>query len=203
MDLVKDTVLRYRSPGHVRFQISPMLCSGPPAERLVSELRRIEGVYRVDLSPRQEKLSVRFLEHICAFEALIQALYRLLTAVEWAEPEQTERTAETAASIPPVARASGWQPARWLRGKVQEARETVAAMGVLARREAVQQRARSVLSEDNVIFALNDVLAVYLIKLHWPLITQQWIRRPWLHRYEWMAAGYLMYLFARSRRADE
>jgi hypothetical protein len=58
----------------------------------------------------------------------------------------------------------------------------------------------SLASEDNVIHLLNDVLVVFLIKLHWHLITQHWIRRPWEHRYEWMAAGYMIYLLVRSKR---
>jgi hypothetical protein len=203
MDLAKTTSIRYRSSGHVRFEIPDALCSAPVSERLVAELRRIEGIYRVDLSPRQRKLSIRFIEHVCAFPALTRALYRLVSAVACAAPEsETQAQRRTVPNgIPQRLFAS--PPVSWVREKWQEARETVAAMGVLARRDAVRQRARSLLSEETVIFILNDALALYLIRLHWPLITQQWIRRPWLHRYEWMASGYLMYLFVRSRRADE
>lgn len=197
MDLARDIILRYRSPGHVRFDVPEALCFPQTAARLVAELRRIEGIYRVDLSPRQRKLSVRFLEHICDFNALGKQLYRLIAAVDG--KEQTSRTTEAR----PLSGGTGvgpLTPIRWIRGKWQEARETAMAMRVLARRAGVRERAQVLLNEETVIFVLNDVLALYLIKLHWPLMAQQWIRSPWVHRYEWMASGYLVYLFVRSRR---
>lgn len=199
MDLARDIVLRYRSLGHARFDIPEALCTPQAAGYLIAELRRIEGIYRVDLSPRQRKLSIRFLDQICDFSALGKQLYRLIATTDWKDLEG--RTAEakpvrSSATVRPLSLG----PIRWLHGKWQEAKETAMAMRVLARRAGVRERAQSLLNEETVIFILNDALALYLIKLHWPLMTQQWIRSPWLHRYEWMASGYLVYLFVRSRR---
>jgi hypothetical protein len=203
MDLARDIVLRYRSPGHVRFDLPEALCLPQTAGRLVAELKRIEGVYRVDLSPRQRKLSIRFLEQICDFRILGQKLYLLIAAADWQEQESSPAEA---GPVPPTGtrvRPPSLSPMRWLRSKWQEARETAMAMKVLSQRADVRERAQSLFKEETVIFILNDALALYLIKLHWPLMSQQWIRNPWLHRYEWMASGYLVYLFVRSRRPAE
>jgi hypothetical protein len=89
---------------------------------------------------------------------------------------------------------------QWLRAKAVEARETATAVGILARRPDIREKALGWLDEDTVIHVLNDALMLYLIRLHWPLIAEQWIRRPWLHRYEWLATGYMLYLYVRSRR---
>jgi hypothetical protein len=54
--------------------------------------------------------------------------------------------------------------------------------------------------EKATIDFLNDVLVLYLIKTHWTRITQEWLVKPIVHRYEWMAVFYLFFLLVRSRR---
>lgn len=200
MDLAKQTILRYRSEGHVRFQIPEVLCRPATAEQLVTRLHRLAGVYRVSLSPRQRRLSIRFIEHICDFQALGRELYRLLNAVAIAEAVTVPQPMHEALPAVIRQRLSRIHPVRWVRTKLQEARETVTAMSILARRQTVQQKALALLDEDTIIHYLNDVLLIFLIKLHWTQIRTQWIRQPWLHRYEWLAASYMMYLLVRSRR---
>ena len=46
---------------------------------------------------------------------------------------------------------------------------------------------------------LNDLVMLYLIKLHWHHIITDWLPRPWTHRYEWAATLYLIYLSVQSR----
>lgn len=200
MDLAKQVIVRYRADGHVRLQLPEALSQPPVAEHLAAQLRRIEGIYRVDLTARQRKLSIRFIEHICDFRSLAAALYRLIDAAEWTEPAASGASGET---LPAVLRKrlKDSRPVRWLRGKLREGRETVTAMGIVIRREAIRQRRLSIANEGTVIQLLNDALVLYLIKLHWHLITQHWIRQPWRYRYEWMAASYMVYLLIRSRRS--
>jgi hypothetical protein len=54
--------------------------------------------------------------------------------------------------------------------------------------------------EKAIIDFFNDILVLYLIKLHWTRITKEWIPKPWAFRYQWMAIFYLFYLLMRSRR---
>jgi len=203
MDHTKEIIVRYRSEGHVRFQLPEALCTPSITERLATELHRIEGVYRVDLSTRQRKLSIRFIEHICDFRTLGLALHRLVDAVEWAEPVAASQPAGEALPAVIRKRLSELRPVRWVRAKLQEARETATAMGILARRNVTRQRALSLVSEDRVVPFLNDALVLFLIKLHWHLITQHWIRQPWRYRYEWLAVSYMIYLLIRSRRPKD
>jgi hypothetical protein len=46
----------------------------------------------------------------------------------------------------------------------------------------------------------NDILVLFLIKLHWTNITQQWLLKPLKYRYEWMALFYMFFLLVRSRK---
>lgn len=200
MELAKQTILRYRSEGHVRFQIPEALCRPATASQLTAGLHRLEGVYRVDLSPGQRKLSIRFIEHICDFQTVGRELYRL---VNGAATEEAAAAAQPLRESLPAAvqhRLSRLHPIRWFRSKIQEARETATAMRILVRRQTVQQKALALLDEDTIIHYLNDVLLIFLIKLHWTRIRYQWIKQPWLHRYEWLAASYMIYLLVRSRR---
>jgi hypothetical protein len=47
---------------------------------------------------------------------------------------------------------------------------------------------------------LTDVVVLYLIRVHWDRITQQWLRNPIRFRYEWLAVFYLTYLMVRARQ---
>lgn len=198
MDLASRIIVRYQSDGHVRFQLPAALNAPGAASHLAAELRRIEGVYRVDTMPKQCKLSIRYIPHIRSLPEIAAELHRLIQSVEY-----TSLAAEPRSGSFPSAlgrQLADFHPIQWFRSKTREARETVAAMKILARHQSVQRQATSLLDNDTVIRYLNEVLVIFLIKLHWPEIRHQWIKQPWVHRYEWMAATYLVYLLVRSRR---
>jgi hypothetical protein len=54
--------------------------------------------------------------------------------------------------------------------------------------------------EKAVIDFLNDVLVLFLIRLHWDRITKEWIPNPFKYRNEWMALFYMLFLLMRSRK---
>lgn len=203
MDLARQIIVRYHADGHVRFQLPPALCASPVAERLVRELRRIEGVYRVDLSGRQRKLSIRFNAHFCDRDSLQTALDRFISAIEWAGLSANEVGDGTALprALQIHLKDLDLHPLRWARGKLGEVRQTAKATRLLLKGRAVRERVSTLVTEDHVLQVLNDVLVLYLIRVHWPLIVGYWVRQPWRYRYDWMAVFYMMYLLMRSRRA--
>lgn len=91
---------------------------------------------------------------------------------------------------------AGFAPTRWLRDKLGRVGAPATTANLPARRSA----GLPWLKESTVIEFLNDALVLFLIKLHWHMITQHWLRQPWRYRYEWLAALYLIYLLVRSRR---
>lgn len=56
------------------------------------------------------------------------------------------------------------------------------------------------LTEKAAINFLNDLVAFYLIKVHWDLITKRWIKAPLAHADAWGAAFYLVFLMVRFRK---
>ena len=182
-----EITVRYRSAGHARFELPLALCQTAESARLTAALTPIEGVYRVDLYARQRKLSVRFIESICSFQNLSEAL--LAVASGTSEPTccGSEATVD-AGEVAPLP----------LRDR------TGTSLSFLSRRPPVASGnsllARFPVKESTVVEFLNDALVLFLIKLHWHMITQHWLREPWRYRYEWMAAIYMIYLLVRSRR---
>lgn len=180
--------LRYRGPGHVRFQVPASLCAPVARRHIDTGLREIEGVYRVDCYPGQQKFSIRFIESVCSLENLSVSLYRLADEANTAVPVASCCAAvdQAVTASPSTQRGAGLAPAHWIRDKLS---------GVGGAGSALPW-----LKESTVVEFLNDALVLFLIKLHWHMITQHWLRQPWLYRYEWMASFYLIFLLVRSRR---
>jgi len=196
MSIAKEVVLRHREPGYLRFDIPEVLCAQYAAEELTRELESLDGVYRVGLSRTSGKLAVRFHDAYCSFETLIRTLFRIV--------RQVIRRAQVAASqskvvIPinsrkaiPHPTPSAPSPIEWVKNKLEELRETLLALKILFSR-AVGHRPRWVKE------FMNDLLMLFLIKLHWHQILTEWLPRPWTYRYEWLATIYLIYLSVQSK----
>ncbi len=201
MAIQRNFVLRYRENGHVRFQIPSEACDSATAKALTEKLLELDGVYRVMLYRRQQKLSIRFQETICEFEALVKQLYQILAEIE-----------KTGLFNPkPIAKSRQWKeraignkakPERlnWFKRKYTDAKDTVHAAKVVGKIGLKKPKAFLNDPEKAVIDFLNDILVLFLIKLHWQHITQQWIVKPFKYRYEWMAIFYMFYLLIRSRK---
>ena len=204
MSIQKEIVVRYRDEGHVRFQIPSKLCGVTVAKQITTEILKIEGIYQVNYFRRQGKLSIRYKEVVCEFKQLAIQLFQLISQLE----EQgllveTEKKKSLVISIPPEwevkSKLAKWKPTRWASEKYTDIKETTQAVKILAK----GWRKKSALIKDPekaTIDFFNDILVLYLIKLHWTRITQEWMLQPWTFKTQWTAIFYLFYLFMRSRR---
>ncbi|MEY2696227.1 MAG: hypothetical protein RL333_365 [Pseudomonadota bacterium] len=196
MSIAREVVLRHREPGYVRFDIPEVLCAHYAAEELTRELERVDGVYRVGLNQTAGKLTVRFHDAYCSFETLVR---RLLGIVKQVIQRAQAAVSQSKVVIPissrkPVlhSRPSVAPPIEWIKRKLDELRETFLALKILVSR-AVEHRPRWVKE------FMNDLLMLFLIKLHWHQILTEWLPRPWTYRYEWLATIYLIYLSVQSK----
>jgi len=89
---------------------------------------------------------------------------------------------------------------RWTKEKVGEVKETVQAAKVLTKLGMKKPKAFVKDPEKAIIDFLNDILVLFLIRLHWGEITQNWLVKPLKYRYEWMALFYMFFLLVRSRK---
>lgn len=202
MSIAQHVLLRYQADGHLRFDIPAELCEPDAAAALIDGLSAEEGIYRVDLQPRARKLSIRYLDTVCRFADVARRLHALIGSLPQSPGRSTARQLvprpgghELAiASVPATRRLR-----LWLTEKLQEARETLTAMNILIRRSLGSASAAVSHQPRWIKEFMNDLLMLYLIKLHWHHIITEWLPRPWTHRYEWAATIYLIYLSVQAR----
>ena len=201
MSIQKEFVLRYRDDGHVRFQIPAQICNVDAAKAVTDCISGIDGVYRVNLYRSQQKLSIRFQESICDFKSLARQLFDLLAELEEKSALQPKPVAKsTLWKEKAKSRLDDFKVTRWAKEKYGDAKETVHAAKVITRLGMKKPKAFITDPEKAIIDFLNDILVLFLIKLHWNEITKNWLIKPLKYRYEWIALFYMFFLLVRSRR---
>ncbi len=201
MSIQKEFVLRHRVDGHIRFQIPAQICSVEIAKTITEGISALDGVYRVNLYRGQQKLSIRFDEAVCDFKSLARQLFQLLAELE----EKGALKAKPVSTLVPwqekaKTKLGDMKATRWVKQKFGDAKETVQAAKVITKLGMKKPTAFMQDPEKAVIDFLNDILVIFLIRLHWDNITQHWLLKPFKHRYEWMALFYMFFLLVRSRR---
>ena len=205
--LARRVAVRHREAGHVRFALPAELCSTAIADRLCAGLREQAGVYRVTVYTGDGKLSVFYDEHTCTVHAVARKLLALLADLP-AEPDAAPvKASGTASQAAPLAAASE-KLTRGLQSFESQARRQLQrlmqTLGRYPQLQGVQSRMQPVLesaiSEKAVINFLNDLVAFYLVRVHWDLITQRWLREPLRFRNAWLTVFYLVFLLVRYRK---
>lgn len=201
MSIQKEFVLRYNVDGHVRFEIPARICNIDVAKAVTDGISGIDGVYRVNLYRSQQKLSIRFNEVVCDFKSLARQLFDLLADLETKgslKPKPVLKSARWKEKA--KSRLDDFKVIQWAKEKFGAAKETVQAAKVITRLGMKKPTAFMQDPEKAIISFLNDILVLFLIKLHWNDITQKWLLKPLMYRYEWMALFYLFFLLVRSRK---
>lgn len=224
--LAKQVLVRHREAGHLRFELPPPLCAPQALESLRRGLLDLPGVYRVEAYAGQRKLSVRYQEGLCTLRQVGERLRDAIAAVEAGEagkasgtrPRRTKRerpqearAGQTDPAAPSDAGRHPGQAAEWLKSKGEsllrratEWRARAAALSryaqVRTRHDPVLGRALPALDERAVLSFLVDIAALYLVKVHWELITKRWLQAPFTHRYEWATIFFLVFLLVRFRK---
>ncbi len=202
MAIQKEFVLRYRGEGHVRFKIPHEVTQEQAARLICDQLMAIDGVTAVRLFRRSEKLVIHYQEAVLGFMDLAKKLFDLLDVLEqqgcFATQALAPVTQKQRLSLKQKLKASRIN--RWLDEKMLAAKETAQAARIIGKIGTKGPKALINNPEKAIIDFLNDILVLYLIKVHWTRITQQWLVKPIVHRYEWLATFYLFFLLVRSRK---
>ncbi|MBK8119064.1 MAG: hypothetical protein IPK39_07500 [Sulfuritalea sp.] len=208
-DLARRIVVRHREAGYLRLELPAAICHPAVAEVIDAALRRVAGVYRVTLYIAQHRLVVSFDAHVCAAtdvaKALKASLRELPKASTAAAPPHTpmpHTPGALAARVSPALHQAARQARRAfrrLRARIEGLRQPNAASGSLQAK--LQPMLANALTEKAMINFLNDLVAFYLVKVHWELITQRWLKNPAKHADAWLAAFYLVFLLVRYRKS--
>jgi hypothetical protein len=206
MSIQKQFILRYREEGHLRFEIPTQFCDTSTAKALRSALLAQEGIYRVSVYCTQKKLSIRYQETVCDFKSVARRLFQIVTELELQKQE-------AARAIVVNKEKSKWNikenlnekvknltVTKWFSEKYADTKETIQAAKILTKVGLKKNKAIIADPEKAIIDFLNDVLVLFLIRLHWDHITKLWIPQPFKYRNEWLATFYMLFLLMRSRK---
>ncbi len=199
MSIQQEIILRHKSSGHVRFQIPERLCSDEVASFVSDAINDFDGVYRVNLFRNKQKLAIRFVEENLPFQELVQQLLTLLSDLEKKGVFKAKPDAIKTSSFTNNLKLSNWKGTRWAKDKYTETKETAQAISILAKLGLKKKPEILANPEKTLITFFNDVLVLFLIKIHWKLISKKWILAPLKYRYQWLTIFYLMFLFIRSK----
>jgi hypothetical protein len=204
MSIQKQIILRHREKGYLRFDLPVDLINSDTGQKLVTQLRTIEGIYRVSLAQRAGKLTIRFLETTISFEKLIRQIYELIGKLVIEAKTRSSQPQNPHENLADKEHQNGFllnlaqgssTLVEWLRAKLLEIKETIQAMGILIKQGISSMGTRPVWLKE---FA-NDLLMLFLIRIHWVEITTLWLLKPWTYRYEWLATFYMTYLLVQSK----
>lgn len=206
-DLARRIVVRHREAGYLRLELPAEICHAGAAEVIDSALRQVAGVYRVTLYVAQRRLVVSFDAHVCAAADVARGLKGCLGALAAASAERGQvRVADEAralaARVSPALHDAARQARRAfarLRSRIEHWRQPQAAPGGLQAK--LQPMLANALTEKAIINFLNDLVAFYLVKVHWELISQRWLKDPVKYANAWLTVFYLMFLLVRYRKA--
>lgn len=199
--LARQIIVRYRGTGHMRFALPAALCEESFAAVIEQSLRNLPGVYRATLYRRQGKLSVYYDPHACGLHDVARCLHGAL-----ATPATQMQRAAAIASM--TQRLHVAQPLQWLKDKTGNLKAKAADLKMkaklLSQFASMQVQGKpvlqNILSEKSAINFLNDVVAFYLVKQHWEMVTQKWLRQPLKYRNAWLTTFYLVFLLVRYRK---
>jgi hypothetical protein len=203
-DLARRIVVRHREAGYLRLELPAGICQPAAAGVMDAALRQVAGVYRVSLNPAQRRLVVSFDAHVCtaadvarSLKACLHALPEEATA---AAPAHT-MTALTGKVSPALhdATLKARRAFAQLSSRIERLRQPKAAPGSLQAK--LQPMLANALTEKAIINFLNDLVAFYLVKVHWELISQRWLKDPVKHANAWLTVFYLMFLLVRYRKS--
>jgi hypothetical protein len=204
MSILQEIVLRHRAEGYLRFALPALLCESARVKKIEWALQQNPAVVSARVYGRDGKLVIRYLAgaaDLLSISALLKEVVMNVDSLVMPSVCCAESSGAGLVSASDRNLESGFSG--WVRDKSLEIRETITAFGIVFRKAFGWNSQQSLLKHSDLTDFLTDILVLYLIRLHWHAITQFWLKRPWLYRYEWMATVYMIFLLVRSKRPKD
>lgn len=205
--LASRILVNHREPGFLRLELPAELCGTNASAALEQGLMAKAGIFSAAVDRDWQRISIRFTAETLSAGQVARQLFSLLDGLSLsAETPVAEGTAKadikTAANFPMpslTAAVSGLQPQLdKLKAMLMPANEPP----VDSLQAKLQPVLASALTEKAIMNFLNDLVAFYLVKAHWELITKRWIKTPLAYSNAWMTIFYLVFLLVRYRKTS-
>lgn len=175
----------HRESGYLRLRFPPQWRTAAVGATLEDGLKTLAGVRRVTWLTAEGRLAVRFDPHACTHADVARCIKTLLAGLS--QPAAMPAAPAPSTDSPPASLAS----------RLDELRERLVGATPARFRPIVE----SATTEKAIINFFNDVLAFYLIKVHWELIVDRWIKDPVKYGNAWLTVFYLVFLLVRYRKS--
>jgi hypothetical protein len=199
-DLSRRIVVRHREAGYLRLELPGEICHAAAAAAIEQGLHAVAGVYRVTVYPADRRLAVRYDAHACGAADVARGLKDLLGDLPVAAAAAPS-LAPAARPLPALSdiRVQARRAFADLRARLERLRRPGAPAGSLQAK--LQPMLANALTDKAITNFLNDIVAFYLIKVHWELITQRWLKDPVKYGNAWLTTFYLVFLLVRYRKS--
>ncbi|MCX7897713.1 MAG: hypothetical protein N2441_07560 [Rhodocyclaceae bacterium] len=175
----RDVEVLARAPGFLRLRLPLALRRPEIGQRLEAELSALPGMRYVCWHTPEGKLALRFDPRRLEEKWLAARLFAMLAKYADQEPRAEDEP------VPTLGERLGDLKARLITLAPHPLRPLI-------------ERATT---EKALLNFANDVLLFYLIRVHWSLISERWLKAPAKHLDAWLAVFYLFFLLVRFRRS--
>ncbi|MFN6960733.1 MAG: hypothetical protein ACK4N6_00695 [Rhodocyclaceae bacterium] len=171
----------HRDTGYLRLRLPAAHRSTAVGAALQAGLRALPGIERITWLTVEGKLAIRFAAQQLTHADIARRIKALLAGLPAAES-----SADTTVS----------EPAPGLAERLGDLRARLIAATPARFRPLVEYAT----TEKAITNFTNDIVAFYLIKVHWELITKYWIKDPLRYANAWLTVFYLVFLMVRYRK---
>lgn len=197
-ELARRIQVVHRAAGYLRLELPAELCGAAAATAIENGLRSLPGVSQATVDRPWQRLSVRHDAALCTAPQIAHHLFSLLADLPLEAPA-AEASVENAESAAAAATPFGLQP---LLDRLQQLLGLAEPAPDGSLQARLQPVLASALTEKAIYNFLNDLVAFYLVKTHWELITKRWIKTPLAYSNAWMTVFYLVFLLVRYRKSN-
>lgn len=190
--LAQRVIVLHREPGYLRLELPAELCMPEASAAIEQGMAGLAGISVAVVDRGWQRISIRFDPTLCSAAQVARQLFGLLDNLPAPSVEENE--------APPAEPASnGLQP---MLDKFKAMLSPAGEAPAGSLQAKIQPILASALTEKAITNFLNDLVAFYLIKAHWDLITKRWLQQPLAHSNAWMTTFYLVFLLVRYRKSN-
>ena len=192
--LAERIVVCHREPGYLRLELPAELCSQDVAADLEAGVKTLAGVASAAVDTGWQRISIRY---DTARLTTAQVARQLFDVVDALPLETGAAPADEPAGAQAWSMEQGFQPLLdKLKTRLLPA-EPPPEGSLQARFLPIID---SALTEKAITNFFNDIVAFYLIKVHWDLISKRWLQNPVANSNAWLTTFYLVFLLIRYRK---
>lgn len=191
-ELAQRIVVLHREPGYLRLELPAEICGEAAVAAIEEGMKTLAGLSSAAVDRGWKRISIRFDAQQCTPAQVARHLFSLLPGLPLDEAPAAEPEA-----APSIDLNNGFQP---LLDKLKSIIIPAAPPPEGSLQARFQPMVESALTEKAITNFFNDIVAFYLIRVHWDLITKRWLQNPVANSNAWLTVFYLVFLLVRYRK---